>query len=54
MRPGTNVLLYGLAREEQFLQSDTGPSVPVGEHDILLHGLLIGNGKIVEGPVTRE
>jgi 5-formyltetrahydrofolate cyclo-ligase len=52
--PGTDVLLYGLALEEQFLKSDAEPSVPVGEHDNLLHGLIVGDGKIVEGPIARE
>ncbi|TVY80348.1 putative 5-formyltetrahydrofolate cyclo-ligase [Lachnellula suecica] len=48
-RPGTDVLLYGLALEEQYLHAEDDSSVPVGEHDHLLHGLLIGNGKLVEG-----
>ncbi|KAE9363074.1 5-formyltetrahydrofolate cyclo-ligase [Stipitochalara longipes BDJ] len=52
--PGTDVLLYGLALEEQFLGSNTGPSVPVGEHDSLLHGLVVGDGKLLEGPIKRE
>ena len=51
--PGTEALLYGLALEEQFLKSDTGTSVPVGENDNLLHGLIVGN-QIVEGPLARE
>ena len=45
----TDVLLYGLALEEQFLQAKTDPPVPVGEHDHVLHGLLVGDGKLVEG-----
>jgi len=52
--PETDVLLYGLALEKQFLKFDAGTSVPVGEHDNLLHGLIVGDGKIVEGPVVRE
>ena len=52
--PGTGVLLYGLALEEQFLDSTTGSSVPVGEHDSLLHGLVVGDGKVLEGPIKRE
>ncbi|TAQ90245.1 5-formyltetrahydrofolate cyclo-ligase [Chlorociboria aeruginascens] len=48
--PGTDILLYGLALEEQFLPSGADFSVPVGEHDSLLHGLLLGNGQIREGP----
>lgn len=52
--PDTDLLLYGLALEEQFLNSDAGNTVPVGEHDNLLHGLMVGGGKIVEGPVARE
>ncbi len=51
MSPRTNVLLYGLALEEQFLNAETGPSVPVGEHDSLLHGLVLGDGKLVQGPI---
>jgi 5-formyltetrahydrofolate cyclo-ligase len=52
--PGTNVLLYGLALEEQFLESNTGFSVPVGEYDSLLHGLVVGDGRLLEGPIKRE
>ncbi|KAH8783612.1 hypothetical protein BGZ57DRAFT_758357 [Hyaloscypha finlandica] len=52
--PGTDVLLYGLALEEQFLESNTDSLVPVGEHDSLLHGLVIGDGKLLEGPIKRE
>ena len=47
--PDTDVLLYGLALEEQFLQAETDPPVPVGEHDHLLNGLLVGDGRLVEG-----
>lgn len=52
--PDTDVLLYGLALEEQSLKPDTGPSVPVGAHDNLLHGLIVGDGNIVEGPAAME
>jgi 5-formyltetrahydrofolate cyclo-ligase len=52
--PGTDVWLYGLALEEQFLGSNTGSSIPVGEHDNLLHGLIIGDGKLLEGPIKRD
>lgn len=52
--PETNVLLYGLALEEQFLNSGAEISVPVGEHDSLLHGLLLGDGEIKDGLVSRE
>ncbi|RAL66304.1 hypothetical protein DID88_005974 [Monilinia fructigena] len=52
--PGTNVLLYGLALEEQFLKSGAEISVPVGEYDSLLHGLLMGDGEIKDGLVSRE
>jgi len=52
--PGTSVLLYGLALEEQFLPpSDNGSSVPIGERDRLLHGLFVGNGKVIDGPVKQ-
>jgi len=46
--PGTDVLLYGLALKEQFLE-DTAAEVPIGEHDSLLHGLVIGDGRLVDG-----
>jgi 5-formyltetrahydrofolate cyclo-ligase len=52
MGPETDALLYGLALSEQFLESDVGPSVPVGEHDNPLHGLFVGNGKILDGPIA--
>jgi 5-formyltetrahydrofolate cyclo-ligase len=52
--PGTDVLLYGLALEEQYLNSGTGVSIPVGEHDSLLHGLLLGNGKTLVGPISAK
>ncbi|KUJ10342.1 nagb/rpia/CoA transferase-like protein [Mollisia scopiformis] len=45
--PGTDVLLYGLALKEQFLENTT-EEVPVGEHDSLLHGLVIGDGSFLE------
>jgi 5-formyltetrahydrofolate cyclo-ligase len=54
MGPETDALLYGLAFEEQYLEPDAGPSVPVGEHDNPLHGLFVGNGKRLEGPLVRE
>jgi len=52
MGPETDALLYGLALSEQFLDSDAASSVPVGEHDNPLHGLFVGDGKIMEGPVA--
>jgi len=52
--PGTDVLMYGLALEEQFLNSELGPSVPVGLHDNLLHGLVVGNGEVIDGPVDER
>ena len=48
--PGTDVLLYGLALEEQYLKSETGLSVPVGAYDSSLHGLLLGDGTILDRP----
>jgi 5-formyltetrahydrofolate cyclo-ligase len=45
---GTDVLLYGLALEEQYLRAETGLSVPVGVHDSPLDGLLLGNGTILD------
>ncbi len=52
--PGTDVLLYGLALEEQFLKASIGYLVPVGDHDSLLHGLVVGDGELVEGPIKWE
>jgi len=46
--PGTDVLLYGLALKEQFLEA-TAEEVPIGEHDSLLHGLVVGDGRMIEG-----
>ncbi len=46
----TDLLLYALALEEQLVES--GSSVPIGEHDNLLHGLFTAGG-IVEGPLAR-
>ncbi|KAI6715674.1 hypothetical protein JHW43_001735 [Diplocarpon mali] len=51
--PGTDVLLCGLALQEQFLVSETGSSVPVEDHDNLLHSLLVGDGKLWEGPLRK-
>lgn len=50
--PGTDLLLYGLALKEQFLQHEAGKSIPVGEWDHRLHGLVVGDGEIVEGPLN--
>jgi len=50
----TDVLLYGLALEEQFLSPQTRSSVPMGEHDSTLNGLLVGDGQIVEGFIRNE
>jgi 5-formyltetrahydrofolate cyclo-ligase len=52
--PGTDVLLYGLALEEQFLKPNTGFSVPVGDHDSVLHGLVVGEGDILQGRLQRD
>lgn len=52
--PGTNTLLYGLALKEQLMTIESDLSVPVGEHDNLLHGLFVGDGRIVEGPIAKE
>ncbi|RDW92096.1 hypothetical protein BP5796_01490 [Coleophoma crateriformis] len=47
-----NPLLYGLALQEQVLHPLSSPSsteeVPVGPFDRPLHGLLVGNGEIIE------
>ncbi len=52
--PGTDVLLYGLALEEQLLQSEEEPSVPVGEYDNLLHGLVVGDGSLIAGRAKEK
>jgi len=52
---GTDVLLYGLALEEQVLPlSHNEPLVPVGEHDSLLHGLFVGNGTVIAGQSPKQ
>ncbi|KAI9054737.1 hypothetical protein LZ554_001888 [Drepanopeziza brunnea f. sp. 'monogermtubi'] len=51
--PGTDVLMCGLALREQFLATETGFSVPVGDHDNLLHSLVVGDGKVLEGPIRE-
>lgn len=52
--PGTQKILYGLALKEQYLNPETGLSVPVGEHDIFLHGLMLGNGEIFDSPLSGK
>jgi 5-formyltetrahydrofolate cyclo-ligase len=49
--PVADVLLYGLALKEQFLKSDTQLSVPTGQYDHLLHGLLVGDGAVISNQV---
>jgi 5-formyltetrahydrofolate cyclo-ligase len=51
--PAPYPLLFGLALREQFLYSETDPSVPTGEHDNLLHGVVLGSGKVVIGPSQK-
>ncbi|KAK0102964.1 hypothetical protein ONS95_000846 [Cadophora gregata] len=51
--PGTDVILCGLALQEQFLGTQTRSSVPVGDHDNLLHSLVVGDGKLLEGPLRE-
>ncbi|RDL38834.1 NagB transferase-like protein [Venustampulla echinocandica] len=50
--PRTGALLYGLALDEQFLQENNEHAVPVGEHDHLLHGLFMGDGKVVGSTIN--
>lgn len=40
------LLLYGLALTEQFITPTDGHSVPTGQYDRGLHGLILGNGEI--------
>lgn len=51
---GTDVLLYGLALEEQYLRAEMGLSVPVGVHDNPLDGLLLGDGTILDSRSTSR
>ncbi|KAH8597231.1 hypothetical protein B0O99DRAFT_508356 [Bisporella sp. PMI_857] len=51
--PGNGCILVGLALQEQFLQSETEPDVPVGQYDSFLHSLIVGNGNIIEGRETE-
>ncbi|PVH86059.1 nagb/rpia/CoA transferase-like protein [Cadophora sp. DSE1049] len=51
--PGRDVILCGLALQEQFLGTQTGSSVPVGDNDNLLHSLVVGDGKLLEGPLRE-
>jgi len=51
--PVVDALLYALALEEQFLYFGSDPLVPTGKHDSLLHGVVLGNGKVVEGLPQR-
>jgi 5-formyltetrahydrofolate cyclo-ligase len=46
-RYGEGIRLFGLALKEQVLEGQEG-EVPVGEHDCLLHGIVVGNGNVVE------
>jgi len=52
--PDSGVLLYGLALAEQVLKAEEGDSVPVGEYDSLLHGILVGDGAFVTGPLKEQ
>jgi 5-formyltetrahydrofolate cyclo-ligase len=40
------ILLYALALREQYLQTSSGESVPVGPHDQPIDGLFLGDGEI--------
>lgn len=40
--------LYGLALKEQYLSEDGKMSVPIDEHDCLLNGLIIGDGRFLK------
>ncbi|CAI6090048.1 hypothetical protein V2G26_006494 [Clonostachys chloroleuca] len=49
-KAGENTLrLYGLALTEQFIPDSSELSVPIGQYDRKLHGLVLGNGEIKEG-----
>jgi len=42
--------LFGLALKDQVLRDIQAPHVPVGPHDSLLDGLIVGDGQIIEAP----
>lgn len=46
---GSPLLLYGLALTQQYIDGHSEGPVPVAPHDKLLHGLILGDGTIVEG-----
>lgn len=46
----TGLLLYGLALEEQLLDSKDSSLVPIGEQDRQLHGLVVGRGNVLTAP----
>lgn len=50
--PESDVYLIGLALGEQYLRSDADLTVPVGQLDHRLHGLVVGTGEIVESNAT--
>jgi 5-formyltetrahydrofolate cyclo-ligase len=45
---GNTLLLYGLTLEEQIMGGPGGNDVPVGELDVLIDGLVVGDGRIID------
>ncbi|CAD6505885.1 BgTH12-06817 [Blumeria graminis f. sp. triticale] len=46
----SDVLLHGLALKEQVLTAEDEMSIPIETHDFLLHGLVVGDGSLLEAP----
>lgn len=44
----TSLQLYGLALSEQLLPASSEEKIPIGRYDRKLHGLLVGDGKVIE------
>lgn len=44
----TSLQLYGLALTEQLLSPGSEEQIPIGPHDRRLHGLVLGDGRIVD------
>ncbi|KAL2208733.1 nagb/rpia/CoA transferase-like protein [Sarocladium strictum] len=44
----TSLQLYGLALAEQLLPPSSEEQIPIGRYDRKLHGLLVGDGKIID------
>lgn len=45
---GASLHLLALGLNEQFLAGGEAPEIPMGQYDRKLHGLVLGNGKVLE------